>query len=82
MDNSFYQVEKQINCWNLSTTSEQTVKYVERILRSMEASALSTICDSRFQIAAPPEGMIWAYFPIYRRRWIVRAAPLLDRSQS
>jgi len=75
MDNSSCRVEKQLNYWNLSTSSVQTVKYVARILRSMEASAFSTICDSRLLVAALPKGMIWAHFPIYRRRWIVRRLP-------
>lgn len=75
MDNSSDEVEKQINRWNLSRSSEQTVKAVARILRSMEASAFSTIRDSRFQVVAPPKAMIWAYFPIYKRRWIVQRLP-------
>jgi len=75
MGNSGDAVGYQMDCWNLSTTSLQTVRYVARILRTMKASAFSTICDSRLLVVAPPKGMIWAHFPIYRRRWIVRQLP-------
>ena len=64
-----------IDGWKLHTNSAETVTCVARVLRSMEASAFSTICDSRLQAAVLPRGMIWAYFPIYRRRWIVRQLP-------
>jgi hypothetical protein len=48
---------------------------VERILRVMEAPAFLAIQDSRLQVVAVAESMIWAYFPIYERRWIARQLP-------
>ena len=48
---------------------------VARILSALDDSAASAIQDSRLQVVARPHDAIWAYFPIYGRRRIVRQLP-------
>lgn len=64
MDNSPDQVEKQINCWNVSTTSVKTVSYFVHILRTMKSPTLWVLRNSRFQVIATAKSAPWTYYPV------------------
>ena len=68
-------VADQIERWKLETDRPKVVKYLERILHGMETWTISILSDPRLQVAAIPRSMIWAYFPVHKRRWIVRQLP-------
>src|ERR1700752_1801664 len=65
----------QFGSWKFETRSAVIFRCVARILSALDDSAASAIQDSRLQVVARPHDAIWAYFPIYGRRRIVRQLP-------
>lgn len=72
-------VTDQLDRWNLNTDSRLR-KCVERVLRSMEISSVYILRTPELQVAVVPKGMIWAYFPVHKHRWIIRRSAVRLRS--
>src|SRR5260370_38092636 len=49
---------------------------VRKILNELDAEALQSLRDPRFEVIVTPVtigfGSVWAYFPVHRKRWIAR----------
>lgn len=67
-------VADQIGRWKLTKTHKVT-KCLDRLLRTMVIEGVYMLRDPRLQVVVLPGNMIWAYFPIHRRRWIVGKPP-------
>jgi hypothetical protein len=67
-------VADQIGRWKLTKTHKVT-KCLDLLLRTMVIEGVYILRDPRLQVVVLPGHMIWAYFPIHRRRWIVGKLP-------
>ena len=63
MDNSSDQVEKQPSCWNVSTTSVQSVTV--QFLGALKSHALWVLRNSLFQVIATAKSAPWTYYPVH-----------------
>jgi hypothetical protein len=66
-------VARLIASWNLGR-NEAVLTSIEKVLQAMTTEGLHDLQDSGVQVALVPRSAlsVWAYFPIYSRRTIVR----------
>jgi len=74
MKHNFY-VDLLIAEWGIEKRSPKLGACMRRVLSELETGAQLTLRKNpKLQVAVLPEAgvSVWAYFPIHRKRWVVR----------